>query len=480
MVLLALGLLTLLRLWYVTRLELAADEAYYWVWSKHLAASYRDKGPAIAWTIALSRMLFGETLLGIRFFGVLLGTGTAWELYRLGRRLYDERTAVWCLIVALLLPLFAVGSVLMTIDSLSVFFWAWAVNLFWDGLETGRTRYWLLLGLAIGVGFLAKFTNGVQVVCIGLFLCWSRPHRHFLFSRQTVAAGLAFAFCLTPIVWWNIQSGWVHALALQDRSGAQESFGMHPLQLWRYLGLQVAVLSPLLPVGMAIAAVGLWRKHSEEPRVKLLLTQFVPLQALFLFFSLNKAGQPNWIAPSLLTGVVLLVVFWRDLQARLPRWRPVVCTGLCLAGIMTAGLHIMTFLSLPPAINPLKRAEGWTVFAKHVQQARERYRPDVLIGHHYSCASIMQFYLPDHPVTYLPPQRYAASQFALWPSYEVRPGTKALFVRDGTDPLPKSLLKQFTHSRLVDEFWSEHNGQRVYLYRIFLLDGEQEPPDGGT
>jgi 4-amino-4-deoxy-L-arabinose transferase-like glycosyltransferase len=480
MVLLALGVLTLLRLWYATQLGLAADEAYYWVWSKHLAASYRDKGPAIAWTIALSRMLFGETFLGIRFFGVLLGTGTAWELYRLGRRLYDERTAVWCLILALLLPLFAVGSVLMTIDSLSVFFWAWAVNLFWDGLETGRTRYWLLLGLAIGVGFLAKFTNGAQVACIGLFLCWSRPHRHFLFSRQSVVAGLAFAFCLTPIVWWNIQTGWIHALALQDRSGAQESFGIHPLQLWRYLGLLVAVLSPLLPFGMVIAAVGLWRKHSEEPRVKLLLTQFVPLQALFLLFSLNKAGQPNWIAPSLITGIVLLVVFWRELLARVPRWRPVVWTGLILAAIMTAGLHLMTFLSLPPAINPLKRSEGWTVFAQHVQEARERYQPDVLIGHHYSTGSIMQFYLPDHPVTYLPPQRYAASQFALWPSYEVRPGTKALFVRDGTDPIPKSLLKQFTHSRLVDEFWSEHNGQRVYLYRIFLLDCEQGPPQGGT
>ena len=194
MVLLALGVMTLFRLWYATRLGLAADEAYYWVWSKHLAASYRDKGPAIAWTIALSRMLFGETLLGIRFFGVLLGTGTAWELYRLGRRLYDERTAVWCLIVALLLPLFAVGSVLMTIDSLSVFFWVWAVNLFWDGLETGRTRYWLLLGLAIGVGFLAKFTNGVQVACIGLFLCWSRPHRHFLFRDKAWRPGSLLHF----------------------------------------------------------------------------------------------------------------------------------------------------------------------------------------------------------------------------------------------------------------------------------------------
>ena len=44
--------LTCYRLWFITQMELVPDEAYYWLWSKHLAASYRDKGPGIAWTIA--------------------------------------------------------------------------------------------------------------------------------------------------------------------------------------------------------------------------------------------------------------------------------------------------------------------------------------------------------------------------------------------------------------------------------------------
>ena len=32
---------TAFRLWYATRLGLVADEAFYWLWSKHLAASYQ-------------------------------------------------------------------------------------------------------------------------------------------------------------------------------------------------------------------------------------------------------------------------------------------------------------------------------------------------------------------------------------------------------------------------------------------------------
>src|SRR5881394_4413076 len=162
----ALVVLTLHRLWFATRLELVPDEAYYWLWSKHLAASYRDKGPAVAWVIALGTWLFGDNVFGIRFFSVLLAMGTGWQLFLLARRLYDDRTALWCLLVAAILPLFAVGSILMTIDSLSVFFWAWATNLCWTALASRKVWHWFALGAVIGAGFLAKFTNGLQIACI--------------------------------------------------------------------------------------------------------------------------------------------------------------------------------------------------------------------------------------------------------------------------------------------------------------------------
>ena len=83
--------LTCYRLWFITRMELVPDEAYYWLWSKHPAWSYRDKGPAVAWTIALGTKLFGNTVFGVRFFAVMLGTGTGALLFLLARRL----TTAW-------------------------------------------------------------------------------------------------------------------------------------------------------------------------------------------------------------------------------------------------------------------------------------------------------------------------------------------------------------------------------------------------
>jgi hypothetical protein len=251
----------------------------------------------------------------------------------------------------------------------------------------------------------------------------------------------------------------------------QGSFRFHPVELWHYLGGQLGVLSPLLMVGMLVAAIGLWFSASGEARVKHLLTQFVPLQALFLFFSLNKAGEANWIAPSLITGIILLVVFWQGLCSRKPLWRWAVRAGLGVALLMTIALHIVPLLSLPRQFNPLRRAEGWADFASHVQQARLQHHADVLTADHYSLASLMQFYLPDQPTTYLPPAPYGASQFTLWPGYEVKSGTRALYVTDNmkADLLPKNLRSQFDHCELVDDFWSHYHGQPIFEFRIFLL-----------
>ena len=462
--------LTCFGLWYATRFDLIADEAYYWLWSKHLAASYRDKGPLVAWTIALGTKLFGDTVFGVRVFAVLLSSGTAWLIFALARRLYDDRVALWCLVVAIILPLFAVGSVLMTIDSLSVPLWALAAIIFWRILQTNRTWDWFWLGLTIGAGFLAKFTNGVQFACIGLFLLWSKEHRPLLFSWKVLVAGAAFLLAISPVIWWNVQNGWVHVIALHSRSGVTDSFGIHPAQLLRFVGEQFGVISPLLFAGIVVAAVALLKHRHHDLRTRFLLSQFLPVFALFLFFSINKAGKPNWTAPALITGLIFTVVFWRDLVARKPAWRYGVRAALGMAGIMTLALqlHMVDFLRLPRKLDLMHRANGWNDFAMQLQDLREKNQATVLIGSHYSIASMMAFYLPDHPATYMPPEPYGSSQFNLWPPYEIHPTTRALFVTWGTNDITATLQQQFPNIQRITDFGAEHHGREMNRFYVYL------------
>jgi 4-amino-4-deoxy-L-arabinose transferase-like glycosyltransferase len=464
--------LTVFRLWYITRIGLVPDEAYYWLWSKHLAASYRDKGPGIAWFIALSTWLFGDNLFGVRFFAVMLSAGTGWFLLRLARRLFDDRTAVWCLTLACILPLFAVGSVVMTIDSPSLFFWAWAMDLFWTALERRSVLLWTGLGLIIGLGFLSKFTNGLQLACIGMFLLWSPQHRPLLFSRQTLALCVAFCLSTIPMVWWNIQTGWVHAAALHSRSGVETSFQIHPLELLRFLAGEIVVLTPLIGLGFGVAVLGLISKSSTDVRLKFLEAHVLPVFAVFCFFSLNKAGKENWPAPGLLAGLILTVVYWRELVARRPRWRPLVWAALGIAVLATAVLHNTDYLHLPSKREPLRRAQGWEDFARHVQEVRVRLGANLLIGNHYSQASIMQFYLPDQPTTYVPKEEYGANQFTLWPGFTVAHNTRALFVTDSMNPPPAQLEKDFSKCEIADDFWSMHHGRPMTHFRTYLCTKE--------
>jgi 4-amino-4-deoxy-L-arabinose transferase-like glycosyltransferase len=459
---------TLFRLWYCTRIGLVADEAYYWVWSKHLALSYRDKGPAIAWTIATGTWVFGDTVFGVRWLGVLLSAGTGWQLFRMARRLYDDRIALRCLIVASIIPLLGVGSVLMTIDSLSVFCWAWAANVFWTALASGKKRHWAGLGLIIGAGFLAKFTNGVQLICIGLFLLWSRPHRRYLVSRQSVIMSAVFILCALPMIWWNMQVGWEQAQALHSRSGVDRSFHIHPLQLVRFLGEQAGAFSPLIAAGLTVAVIAMWAQHREEERVRFLLCQSVPLQALFTFFSLNSAGKANWTVPALIPGIVLLVAFWSGVVQARPRWRWGIGMTIGLAVVMTVSLQFSYLFYVPRKLDLMHRALGWHDFGNHVQRARAQYDAPVLIANHYSVASVMQFYMPDHPTTYLPTGN--ESQFKLWPSYEPAPGMRALFVTDSPRPPCETLSAEFDSCVPVEHFWSMHMGRPMNEFWIYVLE----------
>src|SRR5260370_7824389 len=134
------------------------------------------------------------------------------------------------------------------------------------------------------------------------------------------------------------------------------------------------------------------------------------------------------MGPSLLSGIVVLVVFWRRLIAKIRAWRWTAWSALALSLVVTVFLHIVVFLRLPLKYDPLRRAEGWLDFAQHLQKARQRTHPDLLIGSDRVPASMMQFYLPDHPFAYVQPEAYGKSQFTLCPAFTADHGTRAPFV----------------------------------------------------
>ncbi|MGH7969891.1 MAG: ArnT family glycosyltransferase, partial [Limisphaerales bacterium] len=152
--------LLLFRLGYLASgiIELSNDEAYQWLWSKHLALSYFSKPPAIAFIQFAGTSLFGDTELGVRFFSPVFAAVLSVAVLRFLAREAGARVACLLLIIITSAPLMGVGTILMTIDPPMVLCWVLSVIAGWRAIQPGgTTRYWLLAGGMAGLGFLSKY-----------------------------------------------------------------------------------------------------------------------------------------------------------------------------------------------------------------------------------------------------------------------------------------------------------------------------------
>src|SRR5260370_28461791 len=70
---------TLLRLMWLASapIDPYPDEAQYWIWSRELAWGYFSKPPLIAWVIALTTPLFGDTDLAAKIPAPLFYAATS-------------------------------------------------------------------------------------------------------------------------------------------------------------------------------------------------------------------------------------------------------------------------------------------------------------------------------------------------------------------------------------------------------------------
>jgi 4-amino-4-deoxy-L-arabinose transferase-like glycosyltransferase len=187
-----LGLLTVLRLVYAAEIELFPDESYYFMWSERMDVSYFSKGPGVAAAIWLGTHLFGANEFGVRFCSPLFGLGTSLLLFSFARRLYGEPVGIWTAVMINLLPIFNVGSLVMTIDTLSIFFWTAALYTFWLALERSPdfSKWWPATGALIGFGFLSKYTNAMQLVSIVLLLAMTPKYRREFRMRVSGACSV--------------------------------------------------------------------------------------------------------------------------------------------------------------------------------------------------------------------------------------------------------------------------------------------------
>jgi 4-amino-4-deoxy-L-arabinose transferase-like glycosyltransferase len=479
---LALALLaavTLLRFWMSGAIELIGDEAYYWLWSKHLAAGYFSKPPGIAWAIALGTAILGDTERGVRLMAIACSALTGWGLYRLGRELVGPSVGLGALLLAFVTPMFWAGSLLMTIDALSVCAWIWAANALWAVHRQPTWPRWIGLGLAIGLGLLAKPTLLAMFVSIALWLLCSPADRRWLRAPGFwIMLSLALAALLPPL-WWNAQNDWITFDHLKERGALDRSWSLSLASFAAFLGGQAGVAGPWLLTGFVVAlARPSLRRNVADPARRFLTALWLPLLAFYAIFALNKPGQPNWPAPAWIGALLFTVAAWQPYFAARPRARAWARAGYAILVCAALAIHAaLLFVHVPAEGNrdPFERVRGHRDLGRQIAELRAATGASFAIGSHYQTAALLTWYDPNRTRAYTVPRRPPRNQFDLWPSYrdEHAPGSDALYVARGRRA-PDELAREF---RSVEELGPRRGlfrGSPERTYWIYLCRGLRE------
>ena len=470
---------TLMRFFYAAWLPLLPDESYYFQWSKHLDASYISKGPAVAYTIWAGTHLFGGTNLGVRFFAVLLSAGTAWQIFLLARRFYDQATGLIAVLVTSVVPIYALGSVVMTIDPLSAFFWIWAANCFARAVAEDRLSDWLLAGFAVGCGFLAKYLNALELLAFLAFLALVPAHRHLLRQRGFWLMLAVAVFCTTPVLWWNWHHHWISATALGNRGHLGKYDGpldLHANTFFSFIGMQMLVISPLLFFALlaTIAIVILrWRAgHARNEGELLLFLLFLPVFGMYAVLSWHLRCEPNWPAISYLTLIIILASHWRKLLAVRARAQPFVIVVFLGAWLQTLLMHLTFLMPLPQGFDPMGRVAGWSEIAGHLDDLRKTEHADVLIADAYKEASIFSFHLPDQPFIYTLRHVPPSTQYDLWEKYPTAPSHRALWITD--EPWTNPVQADFNTITFVERILVSYRGKPFRIYDVYRCENRPQ------
>src|ERR1700754_5059695 len=151
--------LVALRLLAAIWTPLTFDEAYYWMWSRHLAGGYYDHPPMVALVIRAGTLIAGDTPLGVRLVSILLALPMSYAIYRLAAILFGGvRVAAPATILLNVTLMAAVGTLIVTPDSPLLVAASFMLLALAKVLETGRGMWWLTVGVAVGCALLSKYS----------------------------------------------------------------------------------------------------------------------------------------------------------------------------------------------------------------------------------------------------------------------------------------------------------------------------------
>ena len=400
-----------LRLIAAALTPLTFDEAYYWIWSKHLAGGYYDHPPMVAIVIRLGTMIAGDTELGVRLVSILLALPMSWAVYRSAEILFGgQRMAATAAILLNVTLMAAVGTLIVTPDAPLLVAASFVVFFLAKVLETGRGAWWLAVGAAVGAALLSKYTAMFFGPAILIWLIGVPKLRRWLLSPWPYLGGLVAFAIFAPVILWNADHHWVSFIKQFGRARIED---FRPAFIAELIPTQIVFATPLVWMLGAMGLYALLRRNSgARAGAGADQRDVLDHRAVFrlAFAACPRRGQ---LVCADLSGVCDRGRGRRPSTQWRPRWQR--GADFCLRWAAPSGVLLFVALIVQANTGVLSGYRrdatvrsvgvGWRDLARDIEAVRVRVGAACVLAPDYGTTGWLTFYLPKGTCVVQPTQR---------------------------------------------------------------------------
>ncbi|SNR77303.1 ArnT family glycosyltransferase [Lutibacter flavus] len=464
-------------------IDLDPEESQYWLWSKHLDWSYYSKPPLIAYINGFTSSIFGSYTWTVKLNAVIIGSIIGLTTYYIVEQLYrSKKMAFFVSSGLLILPAYHYISMFFTTDVLVSFFWLLTCYFFWMATQKNSLTFWILTGLSIGIGFLAKYSLLFFIPFSFIYLLFKRKE---LLKQQGYYISILIAtIFFTPVLIWNINHDMVGVFHISNLSGIGRKFislNKSIIYLLEFFGGQLLLNLPFLFLFFY------WKKYKIGSYLKGGFEQFIIFLITFVFItftciSLIKRVQINWLIFSYIPFYIILLkailksgILLNKVVKKYIAFSSILLLLLLLQPVFETFTPHFSKL-IPAKIDPFGKLVDWKGLANFVDVEINNKcdgKDYIILSDKYQIASQLTFYSTGHPKTYcLPYSGRRMNQFDIWgiPYTEIKEKQVVLIK---TSPLEfdadiNSLIEQSSiiYSTKYNILYKEKLVKSYYIYLL--------------
>lgn len=375
-------IITAWRVWFLMQghYDLFGDEAQYWTWAQTPDFGYYSKPPMIAWAISLTTYFFGNAEWAVRLSAPITHTATAFILFFMGKKLYNEQIGFWSAITYILIPAVTLSSAIISTDIFLLFFWAACLYAFTFFLEKPTLKNAILTGTFLGLGLLSKYT---MLFCGGGMVLYAiTTRRDLLHQKNFYVMLLVGAMIFMPNIYWNAVHDFVSIKHTGDNANLNANLFNFD-KLAEFIGAQFAVFGPIIFATLLyILTLSLSKGINKNNKPTRLLLHFIgPLFAVMVIQSFLSRANANWAAPIYIAATLLVCA-----HLATPKNRKFLA--------LTALLHIFIgglfyhyeqikhdlWITAISTRDPFERMRGWHDLGNAIKQIQQQYPDDYILS----------------------------------------------------------------------------------------------------